>query len=349
MIKVKKLTKTGVVGFGLYLPDWTIEIEEIAKVWQGNAKILKSSLGLERKTVAQADEDSITMAVQAALTALKEVPIPLDEIGALFVGSESHPYAVKPSGTIVGEALGLGSEYFCVDLQFACKAATAGIQIAAAMIEAGLIKYGLVIGTDKAQAKPGDILEYTAASGAAAFILGPKKEAGASLDYTYSFSSDTPDFWRRQGSKTPEHLGRFTGEPSYFKHTESATKALLNKTGYKMSDFSHVVFHMPNAKFPKKAAMRLKVSPKQLETGFTVSQIGNPYSASSLIGLIAVLEQAKKGEKILLTSYGSGSGSDSFIFTMMRKPSKEKKELTGQIRKPGEIDYPTYLKAMGQL
>jgi hydroxymethylglutaryl-CoA synthase len=75
---------------------------------------------------------------------------------------------------------------------------------------------------------------------------------------------------------------------------------------------------MPNAKFPSKIAQEFKLTAEQMEHGFVVPMIGNTYSACSLIGLTDVLQNAKKGERILMVSYGSGAGSDAFLFTMLR-------------------------------
>ncbi|MBI5465501.1 hydroxymethylglutaryl-CoA synthase, partial [Candidatus Gottesmanbacteria bacterium] len=213
------LKNVGIIGFGSYLPFSRIKISEIASVWRKEEKVIEDSLGITEKTVASLDEDTVTMGVEAGRNALLMAKIDPEEISAIYVGSESHPYAVNPSATIIGEALGMGTNYLAADLEFACKAATAGMQALAGLLETGLINYGLVIGADAAQAKPHDILEYTAASGAVAFILGNKKQdfLVEILDFT-SFSSDTPDFWRRDGIPYPSHQGRFSGEPAYFAH-----------------------------------------------------------------------------------------------------------------------------------
>ena len=86
----------------------------------------------------------------------------------------------------------------------------------------------------------------------------------------------------------------------------------------KVSDFAHAIFHMPNAKFPSKVAKKFGFTQEQMEHGFIVPEIGNTYSACSLLGLINVLQHAKKDEKILLVSYGSGAGSDAFVLTMLK-------------------------------
>jgi hydroxymethylglutaryl-CoA synthase len=301
----------GIVGYGGYIPRFRIKVEEIASVWNADAKALKSGLNVEEKSVPSIDEDTATIAVEAALNALKMAGIDPKEIGAIYVGSESHPYAVKPTSTIVGEAIGCGTEFTAADIEFACKAGTAGIQMVMGLIQGGYIKFGLAIGADTAQSKPGDALEYTAAAGGAAYIIG-KNGIIAEIEGTFSVSSDTPDFWRREGIEYPSHGGRFTGIPAYFKHVVSATKGLMSKLSLKESDFDYVVFHMPNGKFPLNAAKMLNIDLEKLKPGLVVQKIGNTYSGSSLLGLASTLDIAKPGQRILVTSYGSGAGSDSF-------------------------------------
>lgn len=318
MLNNKSFNQVGIVGYGGYIPSGRISVVEIAARQGKAADQVMASLGIKQKAVAGVDEDTVTLAVAAARVALERARLDPQKLGAILIGSESHPYAVKPTGSIVGEILGVGSDYLTVDLEFACKAGTSAIILIAALIEAGLIDCGLAIGSDVAQARPGDVLEFTAGAGAGAYILGNKKFKWlAQLNRVATLTSDTPDFWRRSGQKYPVHAGRFTAGPAYFKHVIGATEKFLKQTKTKISDYDHVVFHMPNGKFPKRAAQKLGVIEAQLKAGFLVPQIGNPYSASSLLGLSAVLDQAKKNQKILVTSYGSGSGSDSLGLTVI--------------------------------
>ncbi|RLI78824.1 hydroxymethylglutaryl-CoA synthase, partial [Archaeoglobales archaeon] len=247
----------GIVSYGTYIPRFRIKVEEIARIWGEDAETIKNGLGILEKSVPDIDEDTATIAVEASREAVERAGIDPQEIGAVFVGSESHPYAVKPTSTIVGEALDIGNEFFTADLEFACKAGTAAIQICYAMVKSGMIKYGLAIGADTSQARPGDALEYAAAAGGAAFIVG--KDPIAEIEATYSFTSDTPDFWRRDLQPYPSHGGRFTGVPAYFRHVISAAKGLMDKYGYTPNDFDFAVFHQPNAKFPLRAAKMLGI------------------------------------------------------------------------------------------
>ncbi|MEM5812941.1 MAG: hydroxymethylglutaryl-CoA synthase [Candidatus Aenigmatarchaeota archaeon] len=343
------MKEVGIVGYGAYIPKYRIKVEEIARIWGGEVP----QLGVNEKSVADIDEDTVTIGVEAAKNALKRAQINPNEITAIFVGSESHPYVVKPSGTTIAEAIGASQNLFCADLEFACKAGTAAMQICYAMIKAEMIRYGLAIGADCAQSRPGDALEFTAGSGGAAFILGDEKESLAKIEATTSFATDTPDFFRVEGEFYPKHAGRFTGEPAYFKHVIAATKNLFEATGFTPNDFDYVVFHMPNGKFPLKAAKELGIPKEKLEKSLEiVRNIGNTYSGSSLLGLCNVLDVAKPNERILLTSYGSGAGSDSFSIIVKEK-IEEKRNLAPltsyYLNRKEYIDYGIYVKLRRKL
>jgi len=303
----------GIVGYGAYAPKYRIKVEEIAKVWGADAPSYKRGLRLEEKSVPAPDQDVISMSVEAARNALKRARIDPKKIGAIYIGSESHPYAVKPSGTVVAEAIGATPDIHCADFEFACKAGTEGMFVVLGLVEAGRMEYGLAIGADTSQGAPGDALEYSASAGAAAFIFG-KNGTIAEVEHTYSYMTDTPDFWRREYMHYPRHAGRFTGEPAYFKHVKGAATRIMEMAGMKPEDFDCAVFHQPNGKFPMTAGKELGFTMKQIETGLLCPRLGNTYSGSSPIGLTAILDIARPGQRILMVSYGSGAGSDAFIY-----------------------------------
>ena len=342
--------KTGIVGYGCYVPRYRISVEEIARVWGQDAKAIRNGLLVEEKAVPDIDEDTITMSVEAGRHALARAAVEPAAVGALYVGSESHPYAVKPSGTVVAEALDITPDVMVADFEFACKAGTAALQICNAMVVAGTVEYGMAIGADTAQGRPGDALEFTAAAGAAAFVIG--KNPAVVIEHTTSYTTDTPDFWRREGEQYPRHGGRFTGEPAYFRHVVGAATSLLKKTGYTPADFDYAVFHMPNGKFPLAVAKKLGFSKEKVLPGLVVTSIGNTYAASSPLGLCALLDQAGPEKRILLVSFGSGAGSDAFVLqtTDALSTIRGRAPLFEDYRqKKATIDYGTYVKLRKKL
>jgi len=332
----------GIVGYGAYIPRKRVKSEEIAQQWGKNPAGIKGGLLIEEKSVPGLDEDTITISVAAGRAALARARIDPTRIGAAYIGSESHPYAVKPSGTVLIEALGIGPEVHVADFEFACKAGTEAMFVALGLVESGRVEYALGIGADTSQGAPNDALEFSASAGGAAYIFG-SKDTLADVEGTYSFTTDTPDFWRREGEFYPRHGGRFTGEPAYFKHVTAATGGLLDKTGLKPADFRYVVFHMPNGKFPLQVGKTLGFSKQQIETGWLVSTMGNTYSGSSPTGLAAILDVADPDDLILITSFGSGAGSDSFALRAT-KLLPERRGLAASVRSmlDGPRQYLTY-------
>jgi len=303
----------GIVGYGSYVPAYRIKASTIADQWGDDCNTIENGLLMKEKTVPGMDEDTITISVAAAKNALKRAEIDPKKIGAVYIGSESHPYAVKPSGTILIDALGIGPDVHVADFEFACKAGAEAMFVSYSHVKSGNMEYSMGIGADTSQGAPGDALEYSASAGGSAFIFGREKVVAEVID-TYSFTSDTADFWRREYQHYPRHGGRFTGEPAYFKHVLGCAKALLEKSGHKPSDFAHAVFHMPNGKFPLKAGKTLGFTNDQMKQGWVVNTMGNTYSGSSPTGLSAILDVLKPGEKAFMISFGSGAGSDGFIF-----------------------------------
>ncbi len=339
--------KPGIVAYGLYTSKFRIRE------------------GRMERSVPFLDEDAITAAVEAGKIALIQAAIEGELIKKIYVGSESNPYAVKPIASKVAQVLDLGEDIGdgvrgvdAIDTEFACKAATSMLKDAVAlakyMNDEGEDFYAMVIGADNSQAAPrwapGGELDFFVGFGATAFIIG-NRDVIAEIEGWYSCTSDTPDFWRRDGQKYPMHGGRFTGEPAYFKHIIKAARKLMDKMRLQPKDIDYFVPHQPNVRFPLKVAKRLGFKTEQCLPGLKVGNFGNLYSGSSPAGLIAVLDMAKPYEKILLVSYGSGAGSDAYLLTVTpqiieKRRRTEKFNVEWQVKNPylEYIDYNTYRK-----
>ncbi len=301
----------GIVSYGAYVPRYRITPTEIGRVWGADGEGMGQGLNVLRKSVPAPDEDTITISTEALRTALIRGAIDPQTIGALYVGSESHPYAVKPTATVVSQAVGATPNLTAADFEFACKAGTAAIQTCLGMVGAQMIRYGVAIGTDTSQGAPGDALEYSASAGGAAFVIG-RENVIARVHRTLSYTTDTPDFWRREGQRYPSHGGRFTGEPAYFRHVTECANRMFEAVSSAPKDYAHVVFHQPNGKFPQRVGRQLGFTDAQMRYGLVTPYIGNTYSGAALIGLANVLDHARPGERILMVGYGSGAGSDAF-------------------------------------
>lgn len=341
--------EVGIIGYGAYVPRYRLPAAEISRMWTGG----QGGTPVREKSVPGLDEDVITMSIEAARNCLVRAgSVDPALIRAVWVGSESHPYAVKPTSTVVAEAIGATPHTQAGDWEFACKAGTEAFQAGIGFVGSGMARYVLAIGMDTAQARPSDALEYTASAGGAAYLIGPAEESLAIIEGSHSYVTDTPDFWRRVHQHYPSHGGRFTGQPAYFKHSTAAARELMEALGTEPGDYTYAVFHQPNVRFPKSAAKKLGFTPAQIETGLLANEIGNTYAGSSLIGLTAVLDVAQPGDRILLTSYGSGAGSDAISFRVTEAILERQRRglmTRDYIARRTEIDYATYVRFTGKL
>ncbi|BAN90646.1 hydroxymethylglutaryl-CoA synthase [Aeropyrum camini SY1 = JCM 12091] len=344
-------SSAGIHGWGAYVPVYRIPTREIARVW-GWPDHQWKALDVYEKAVGGVDEDSTTMGVEAARNAIARARVDPSSIGAVFFGSESKPYAVKPSATIIAEALGITPVTMASDLEFACRAASEGMRASIGLVASGIISYTLVVGSDTAQASPGDVLEFSASSGAAAFVIGSSKGAAAVFEASFTYVTDTPDFWRRSLKPYPSHGEGFTGDPAYFHHIESAVKGLFEKTGLSPGDFDYAIFHQPNGKFPVKVAKKLGFTLEQVKPGLVTPFIGNTYNASALLGLVKVLDVAKPGDRILVAPFGSGAGSDAYsllVTDAIEDARPLAQPLEYYLKRRIEVDYGVYAKIRGKL
>ena len=346
---LKPSRSVGIIGYGAYVPRYRLPAREVARIWTGGKT---SGLPIKEKSVPGLDEDVVTMSLEAVRNAMKRSGVDPAEIRAVWIGSESHPYAVKPTSTIVAEAIGAVPHVQAADMEFACKAGTEAMVMAMSLVGSGMARYAVAAGLDTAQGKPGDALEYTAAAGGAAFVIGPSEESLAIINSSYSYVTDTPDFWRRAYQHYPEHGQRFTGEPAYFKHISEAGKAMLEASGLTAKDYQWAVFHQPNAKFPLRVAGMLGFTPEQIAPGLLSPVIGNTYAGAAIIGLTAILDVAKPGDRILMVSFGSGAGSDAFDILVTEK-ILERRDMAPKtqdyIDRRTEIDYATYARMRGKI
>ena len=327
-------SNVGVVGYGVYIPIQRIKTEVIVKAREAKRKDLpdfvhkvRDGLLLRYKAIAGVDEDTTTIASEAAQNAIRMADLEPSKIGAVAVGSESKPYAVGTIARHVASFTGIGNRVYVADLEGACNAGMQALNFVESQIANGKIEYGLAIGADVAQAPQGDPLEYACGAGAGAFVLG-RDDVVATVEDSAAYSSLTMDFWRREGMPYPSHFGRTTVE-AYVRHVVGAIEHMLSKhPDLKLADFDYLTFHQPSGYMPLKVCKslsqekvevledrdlesRIHLTPEFIETKvkpwLRVLDTGNTYAASTPIAVCDILDHAQPGENILAISYGSGA------------------------------------------
>jgi hydroxymethylglutaryl-CoA synthase len=122
----------------------------------------------------------------------------------------------------------------------------------------------------------------------------------------------------------------------------------MERLNLKAADINYFVTHQPNPQFPVKVAKELGFKQEQYEVSLQVNRFGNTYSGCSPVGLAAVLDIAKPDERVLITSYGSGAGSDAYLLRttsqIVDKRQRQKLNVQYQAENPfvEYVDYSTY-------
>ena len=318
--------------------------------WVYNQRLL-----LREKIVPGPNEDALTAGIRSLNYAIKRANIEPTQIDALFVVSESYPYAVKSSTAIAGKA-GLTNLRFGVRGEFACKPFGEFLEIGAALIDSDRCRYVAITATDASQGAPGDDLEFSASFYSTTIILG-KDNGIAELKGRTSVNYDFSDFVRKEGMSFPEHEGQGTSLAfrgmilsAVKKHVERYSidpECLPNKTW---------VIHSPNGSFPNEALLdvsnfyKIKLAEKEFDTDGKMlgikprvkvsnlaPQIANGYSATVPTALCDAIERASKGDEIMTVLYGSGAGSD--VISINVKQNGEKSANHGAPTVQEQIEY----------
>lgn len=256
--------KTGILGYGIYVPRERIQSELILKDREKDAdesvldrlvSRLRYGLLVKNKAIASINEDSATLGYEATINALRMSGVDPKDIGLIVFGSESKPYAVKTTATQIGSWAGLGKRKYAFDIECACNAGIQAISVAKAYVGSGSVDFGIGVGGDISGAAPKDDLEYSVGAGGVAGVVGKGTEDELiGLLYPGSpYSSDYADFFRREGEEHPRHFGPTTGA-AYVEHVCGAAIGLLEMyPKICLSDFPYMALHAPNGYMPKKA------------------------------------------------------------------------------------------------
>ena len=346
----------GIVSYGISVPYHRLAVEEIIDLWKNSAlDMIKVSQGVLERSVLDTDDDSNTLAVDAAKEAFKRKE-GAGDVQAFYYGTCTNPYDYRPSSTMVLEALDLPYSTKCCDLQFSLKSGTAALMNAYAMVKAGLARQALAIGTDTVNrhTAPGDLVEPYAGAGAGALVLGTENVV-CTVDDMESYSSDLSDGFRLEGERylrTGMLLGSAKNEVGVDTHTLGAANALFERTGLKPADFAYAVFQQTTPGFVRHTASLLGFKKEQYLPGIFADRVGDTGSASPIIGLAKILDVAKPGDRIFLAGYGYGAGADVFVLTVteeietLRQAAAKAKVRTVEehLERKCMVDYKTAMK-----
>jgi hydroxymethylglutaryl-CoA synthase len=273
------MADVGIIGHGGYVPLRRYEVKFLAR--RRNKKLVDyyvKGLWCEEKAVPGLDEDATTLGYEAARNALRRAGINAKELGAVYLGSESQPYAVGSSALQIASFLGTRDMHVS-DLELACNSGMEALNLCDALVKSGKIDYGLAIGADFSQGAEGDPLEILTGAGAGAFIVGSSDPIAEILD-SVPCSSFTLDFWRRDGQPTPTHHGKTT-KRVYMMHVLGACTKFLEKHKLSLNQFDWITAHSPYAKlveqtFRPVSVIKTFLDPSELTEKLKMEMKENP-------------------------------------------------------------------------
>jgi len=339
------MSSVGIVSYGVYIPKYRIKREDIGKAWKKRGK--------GENSLANVDEDAVTMSVEASENAIDRCGLdPVSQLNAFYFASASFPYIEQSSIGVIAEAVGCIGDVEMSDFAQTTRASAAALKACSDAVAAGRIKNGLAIGSDWRSAAPGSDQEMNFGAAAAAFLIG-KENVIAEIEGSASYNDYFMETWRGVDQKYVNLLElRYSREFGYENHVKEAAKLLMAKLGKSPGDFQHLVLQYPSdARRMKAVARELGFKPEQLEKAAPAQSIGDTGNASVPLGIAAVLDQAKPGERILAVYYGSGI-TDAISFVVkggIEKIQSKGKSVQAYLDGKAYVDYITFMKKKGSL
>ena len=326
----------GIVAYGAYIPFYRISRAEIAKAWG-----VAASPG--ERAVANYDEDSLTMAVAAARDCLKGIN--REDIGGLYFASTTAPYKEKQSAAIIAAVLGLPPEAVTMDFSGSLRCGSNALKAAADAVNSGAADNILICAADIRLGYPMGPLEMSFGDGAAALLVGKKGNIAEIKGFSSRYY-EIQDTWRSDKDTFVRSAeDRFAMDEGYVDVMTGSLADALKKANLKAGDFSRIALNSPNQRQMRTVTQKLGFDEKKQVQDILHPAVGDTGSAMSLISLVSALEQAGKGEKILLATYGNGC--DAFIIETTEKIAglKDRRGVAKHLAAKSMItNYSRYLK-----
>lgn len=309
----------GITSYGAYIPLWRLSRDVIAAGWG------RASLGGER-SVANNDEDTVTMAVEAVLDCLGDMDRSI--VDGLYFASTTAPFKEKQCAALVAAAADLRTDIITMDFGNSLRAGTAALRAALDAVNSGSAENVVVVASDCRLAYPRSDYEQNFGDGAAALLVSRGGNLIATVEASYSISNDMYDVWRLDKDIFVQSWeDRFIIEHGYLENMSKAVSGLMKRQNLKAESVSKAVFYAPNLRAQQTLARQIGLDVKTQLQDLLMNNLGVCGSAHALIMLAAAFEEAKGGETFLLASYGDGS--DAFLIKVTEAVEKTKGKRRG--------------------
>ncbi|MDM8000420.1 MAG: 3-oxoacyl-[acyl-carrier-protein] synthase III C-terminal domain-containing protein [Dehalococcoidia bacterium] len=301
----------GIVSFGAYVPIYRLSREAIGQMWN-------KGVGKGEKAVANADEDSVTMGVEAVIDCLRGMD--RNQVDGLYFATNSPPYIEKQSASIIRAAADLREDILTFDVAHSLRGAGSAMKAAADAVKAGSAKKVLVAASERRIPPPNSDFELQFGDGAAAFLIGDT-DVAAELEGSYHLTAEFIDTWRKpEDTYVLTWEDRFIRDEAYMKMIPQAVDGLLKKLNLTPKDITKAAFYAADSRTHTAIAGAMRLDPKTQVQNPLLDNLGNTGAALAPMILAAALEEAKAGDRILFATYGDGA--DAFMFRVTEQIEK---------------------------
>ncbi|MEX1007645.1 MAG: OB-fold domain-containing protein [Acidimicrobiia bacterium] len=323
----------GIISWAAYLPYRRLDRGEIAPfVGQGGGK--------GTRTVASYDEDSTTMAVEAARLARRATDVIPAQI--LF-GSTTPAYADKTNATGVQAALRLPSTTAAFDVGLSPRSA-----VGALLLTLGGSKPALVVSADVRTGLAGSTEEAMQGDAAAAFLVGSDHDTAVVAEFlgSASVTDEYVERWRTPGELRTKVWDERFSEVASVPLAVDAWNAALESAGLTAGDIALAAVAAPVQRVARSAGGKLDGVQVIDDLSSTVGIAG---AAHPGLLLVALLEQAEPGQVVALVSAADGADVLLFRATDAIARHRPARTIATQVAAGGALPYGKFLAWKGVL
>ncbi len=312
----------GILSYSSYIPFCRIKRDEIARAWGGRS-------GSGEKAVANFDEDSVTMAVEATSDCIRGRDT--QSISSLYLASTSLPYRLKQASALIGTAVDLPRRTSTADFTDCVRSGTTALLVAINGVNASRSSQALVVASDCQTGAPGSDAERELGDGAVALLVGDS-DVVVEIETAYTHYDEFIGTWKTQGDPFPRSWeNRFIITEGYLRNMREAISAVMTEHNLTPGDFSRVILYAPNVRSLRSLADNLGFDFETQIQNSLLPAVGDTSTAFVMMELVEALKKAKPADRILMANYGDGA--DVFILRVTERIAdlQAEREPEGQI------------------
>lgn len=311
-----------ITGWGKYLPARRLTNYDLEQMVDTNDEWITHNTGIRERRIAEPQETTVDMALQASRDALERAGMRPEELDMVILATSTPDYFCPASASLLQDRLGAHNAG-AFDLTSGCTGFLYGLSIASQFIQAGGLDRVLVVGAEKLS----EAIDYTDRNtailfgdGAGAVVLEPSltrtgllafelRSDGSAWDALYFPGGGGANPFSQKVLDNREHYLRMDGKRVFKFAAKVISQTVLNvvqRSGVPFDDIDFLIPHQANIRIIELLTKRLKIDPSKVMVN--LDRYGNTSAASMPISLCEAADQnrIKEGDHVVLVGFGAG-------------------------------------------